>query len=63
MAQEGEKNALGLSGETYEDQRLFRKSLRHRATAYDLNYHSYHGMIGPQMINDYFKNFGSGKFW
>ncbi len=51
------KTAMSLSGETYEDQRFFRKCIKHRAIAYDLNYHSYHGMMGPQMINDYFKNF------
>ena len=51
------KTALGLSGETYEDQRLFRKSLRHRATAYDLNYHSFCGKLVKPDIDLHFKSF------
>ena len=51
------KTALGLSGETYEDQRFFRKSLRHRAIAYDLNYHPFCGMLAQQSIDFLFANF------
>ena len=51
------KTALDLSGETYEDQRLFRKSLRHRATAYDMNYHAFCGKLVKPDIDLHFKNF------
>ena len=51
------KTALGLSGETYEDQRLFRKSIRHRAAAYDLNYHSFCGKMVKPSIDFHFNNF------
>ena len=51
------KTALGLSGETYEDQRLFRKSLRHRATAYDMNYHAFCGKLVKPDIDCHFENF------
>ena len=51
------KTALGLSGETYEDQRLFRKSLRHRATAYDRNYYSSCGKLVKQDIDLHFESF------
>ena len=51
------KTALSLSGETYEDQRLFRKSLRHRATAYDMNYHAFCGKLVKPDIDCHFENF------
>ena len=49
--------ASKLSGETYEDQRLVRKWLKHRALTYDLNYHSLCGKMAKPDIDLHFKDF------
>ena len=51
------KTAVSLSGETYEDQRLIRKCIKHMALSYDRNYHSFCGKLAQQGIDFHFNNF------
>ena len=47
----------GLEGDTYEDQRLYRRYKKYLATSIDYNYHTSMGMLTPNMIKGYFKSF------
>ena len=49
--------ASKLSGDTYEDQRLVRKWLKHRALTHDLNYHSFCGKMVKPNIDFHFNDF------
>ena len=51
------KTAVSLSGETYEDQRLIRKCIKHMALSYDLNYHASCGKLVKPDIDLHFKSF------
>ena len=46
-----------LEGDTYEDQRLYRRYVKFLACALDSNYHRSMGMLTPNMIKGYFKSF------
>ena len=47
----------GLEGDTYEDQRLYRRYVKHLATSLDNNYHTSMGMLVQSTIKEYFKSF------
>ena len=47
----------GLEGDTYEDQRLYRRYKKFLAIALDNNYHTSMGMLVQSTIKEYFKSF------
>ena len=51
------ETAKGLKGDTYEDQRFYRRCMRHLACAGDRNYQSLYGMMPRSLVRLYFGHF------